>query len=66
MMLVEKDPEKLKESGYDNQYTPQYVTFLFLQKMLNGILLEKSQTGVVGQIRQNHGRLLCAQKDPDR
>ncbi len=45
MMLVEKDPEKLKESGYDNQYTPQYVTFLFLQKMLNGILLEKSQNG---------------------
>ena len=46
MMLVEKDPQKLKESGYDDQYTPQYITSLFLKKMLNGILLNKSQNGI--------------------
>ena len=45
MMLVEKDHQKLKESGYDDQYSPQYITSLFLKKMLNGILLNKSQNG---------------------
>ena len=55
MMLAERknDPRGsliLKKNGYDDHYTPRYVTKLYLREMLNGVLAENSEAGEVPDI----------------
>lgn len=45
MMLVEKNKDILKANGYNSKHTPKYISRLFLEQMLNGILITESPAG---------------------
>lgn len=57
MMLVENNPETLRANGYTDKNTPKYITRLFLEHMLNGILLKENPAGSSIDIKSGYNNV---------
>jgi len=57
MMLIEKNNEILKSNHYNQRYSPQYITELFLKSMLDGILNSESSVGARVSIAEGYQKV---------
>ena len=57
MMLIEKNNEILKSNRYNQKYSPQYITELFLKSMLDGILNSESSAGASISIAEGYQKV---------